>query len=81
MVYYFQQWGTEHKEASSIHLALRIFNSGINTEDKWITGPWLHQGILVDIETKPLIVCDVIAKPQGISCSIIQKNMAASQFM
>lgn len=34
-----------------------------------------------DIKTKPLILCDVIAKPQGISCSIIQKNMAASQFM
>lgn len=33
-----------------------------------------------DIKTKPLIVCDVTAKPQGTSCSIIQKIMAASQF-
>lgn len=34
-----------------------------------------------DIKTKPLIVCDVTAKPQGTPCFIIQKNMAASQFM
>lgn len=33
-----------------------------------------------DIKTKLLIVCDVTAKPQE-TCSIIQKNMAASQFI
>lgn len=34
-----------------------------------------------DIKTKSLIVCDVTTIPQGVSRSITQKNMAASQFM